>query len=1145
MPYIPPSQRNNVTPATASTPITTNSSYLPPSQRKVQAEQVSITPFAGSTAQASAQPVKPAANPYAYIGQEIIPVTGKESTLSKIGKSIVNYGLGTVGRTVSSVTDLMKQGAYNVGKVATGQKADFSKQLAMSDVFGDKYKAWESKQNPFVKGFVGAASESLLDPTTFVAGGIVDDLARAGLSKLGTFGKAGALGTTENVTTAAAAGQKAFGQTTVGKAMAAAAKAKAAAKRASAALPTQPIKPVTVSDTVRAGITKVSKKPLKPKATNIIPISERSIEDVASKEVKAFQYTNPEVRPFIKNEAQNIMNELKQGVKGNRFATTDEGGDLIWGGIKRFQSKSIDQIQDLTGADYNHVENALQRIIDDKGKENTKLAKQIELVIDDNLTSGAKRLEGFTAPPDPEYIQIKNAIEDVAKSSDIEKAKIERGFSRNARTDLNMADEIRNSITDNPLFYEQLHNVDTLAKADTKMAAGYNEALANWYKNIDSFEAADVPLAHRLANEAVKQGDIKTARIIITDVAEKLTKAGQYSQAANILRKSDPAVFTTFMERQLKKLNEQGAKFYGKKWSDIILTDDEIKAIHASDILGEADREKLMEQIGNRIAKSLPSSGMEKFDAWRRTAMLLNPKTHIRNTVGNAIMMAMRKSADTLNAGLQKAFLKEGDRTASTGWNKNNRIVDLVKDTWETEKKNLQMHTRWDISNIKVLNRDKQVFKGKTLNALDKFTKDTLALEDNIFLKGAYQDALGGYLKANNLNAVTEVAKTYAKRRAFEATFKEAYWLSQKINEAKRLPIAGKLIEGAIPFTTTPVNIAARAFEYSPGGLIKALATANKSTGARIIEDISKGLTGTAAAAAGMLLKKWGFARGAYGTSKIAEGLQSEAGEQPNSIITPWGSYTFDWAQPAAIPLAMGIAIAEALEKNDPSVMGTIIDSVIAGGDTLFNTTMLRNIKDLFGGAGSTTKKLLDIPVSYIEQAIPTILGQAARAIDPVKRSTYATSPVQEELKRIQSKIPFASKLLEPAVDVFGNAQKQGGFIQQFISPGYIEGKADDKVTNELLRLYKANKETDFLPKVLSGQFSKDSVEYNLTPEELTAMKKELGDLVHKQMASLVDSPNYKSRSDEANMKAFQTIVNNTYNNVKAKHIVKAKQAIK
>ena len=67
--------------------------------------------------------------------------------------------------------------------------------------------------------------------------------------------------------------------------------------------------------------------------------------------------------------------------------------------------------------------------------------------------------------------------------------------------------------------------------------------------------------------------------------------------------------------------------------------------------------------------------------------------------------------------------------------------------------------------------------------------------------------------------------------------------------------------------------------------------------------NLPRATMGTALTALGMLLSLLGKARTDRDKSKNAEDLKRVAGEQANSIITPWGSYTFDWAQPVAAPL--------------------------------------------------------------------------------------------------------------------------------------------------------------------------------------------------------------------------------------------------
>ncbi|MGB9845886.1 MAG: LPD38 domain-containing protein, partial [Desulfotomaculales bacterium] len=145
----------------------------------------------------------------------------------------------------------------------------------------------------------------------------------------------------------------------------------------------------------------------KPKTGVQIPIEERTFEEVGSRKVKAYMYEHPELKPFIQAEAERLLAELRDSVKGERFHTYTSEGEHIITGTRRFTSEPIARIKDATGASYEEIEKALQRIIKDEGQENQALAKKIELVIDDNLTRGTKTLEGYELPPNEDYIRAR------------------------------------------------------------------------------------------------------------------------------------------------------------------------------------------------------------------------------------------------------------------------------------------------------------------------------------------------------------------------------------------------------------------------------------------------------------------------------------------------------------------------------------------------------------------------------------------------------------------------------------------------------------------------------------------------------------------------------------------------------------------
>lgn len=492
--------------------------------------------------------------------------------------------------------------------------------------------------------------------------------------------------------------------------------------------------------------------------------------------------------------------------------------------------------------------------------------------------------------------------------------------------------------------------------------------------------------------------------------------------------------------------------------------------------------------------------------------------------------MLVRKGADILGAGMEKiAGLKPGERTKSFGWSRDKNLVETVNAAWESNKKDLLKQGRWDIESLRFLDREKRIFKNDFLEKMNSLSKDLLNAGDIPFVKRAYKDALGQFMDSNGLKIVSDEAHEYARRRAFEATYKQSNLLSDTIQKWKNTKGVGMLVEAAIPFSKTPANLAARAFEYSPGGLMKALySKASGKSAAVVIEDLAKGLTGSSIAGLGFLLADMGWAKSERNRSRNAEATLQQMGEQPNSITTPLGSYTFDWAQPLAVPFAMGVVLHEGLTKTDEIDMQTVIEAVASGSDTIFDMSMLRTFKDLLGGGyGSVTEQIASLPASYALQAFPTVLGQAARVVDPIKRNTYDQNKVKQMGKSIAARTPFLSKALEPKLDIFGKEQKQSGAVGQFLNPGFWKEKSDDPITQEVTKLYKATKDTSILPKVAPTYIMSGGKRYDLTPAEITAFQRTMGEKNYTDISKYLKAN--QSASEEAKTKRLAQIVKGNY----------------
>ena len=722
-----------------------------------------------------------------------------------------------------------------------------------------------------------------------------------------------------------------------------------------------------------------------------------------------------------------------------------------------------------------------------------------------------------------------------------------RGFSKNIKTDENMNKDIREYFTEKPIEYNRLENKKLAEHAQTRFKNEKLDNLVTEFKTKTNFKPEDVPLARLIANEVAKNGDIKTASEIVSIIAEKLTESGRFSQAAaaKVLRKSNPSALMEYLQRSIVKLNEKGAEKYGSKWKNINLSEQVQKEIYNLKLFDEEAIEKAMNKAHDDINAQLPASNMEKLDAWRRMAMLLNPKTHIRNVLGNALMMPARGISETMSTVAESVMLKNKPelRTKSFGYKNNKAIVKTVEETWNTLKDDLINGSgRYDIeSALSVGNKEKRIFKNNVLEKVNVKSKEWLNKGDEIFMQKAFKDSLGGYMKVQNLTEATTEAIEYATKKAQEATYRQANAFADWLNKAKRSTTKGGKVGGfvadvTVPFVKTPANILKTSYEYSPMGFLS-LAKSGK-TASEAIDIITKGLTGTGLFVAGCALANLGWARSARENSKNAEALNQMEGQNYNSIITPWGSYSFDWASPIAVPLAMGISVVESFDKKNISnnwvdkFTNVLYNTGNAGLDSLVNMSMLQGIKEALGGYGSNMDKVMGVPQDFLSQMIPTVFNQIARTVDPVKRNTYDPNPLKSFGKTLVNKIPFASKTLEPKVDTMGKEVTTGSagtrVLQNFISPGTAMSKNDDSNIKELSRLYDKNKDTAILPKVAPKSFKIDGEDKLLTPKELTQFQKTMGENELKGLTKALGNKN-----DDKKTKDLTKLATESYSKAK------------
>lgn len=516
---------------------------------------------------------------------------------------------------------------------------------------------------------------------------------------------------------------------------------------------------------------------------------------------------------------------------------------------------------------------------------------------------------------------------------------------------------------------------------------------------------------------------------------------------------------------------------------------------------GSLAQAEAMEDIYRFLGEKLPVNKWEMLQSWRKFGMLFNVKTHMRNIFSNLAYAGINRLDNTVSWLLER-LIGEEERTTALGWSltaEGQAIKPLLEQSYERALLQMRKQGKYEIGSGQ-LGQYRKMFGeskvGEVLNKASDWNSRMMEKEDTSFFRNAYINALGQIAVArgltqsdiqNNTEAFKK-AEEIAQQRAEEAVFRASNILSDVLKGLKHYNGAkgagktfGYLVDIAIPFTQTPASIAAESFMHTPLGLVKSAydlvqMTRGKSgkSKAQIINEVSKGITGSILFAIGLLLGNLGLFNTGYGKSEKERAADELAGRQENSFQFGDVSISLDWLQPTSTPLVVGASFAERLGAEGLS-LGSVFGAAMDGTDSLFEMTMLQSLYDILGGydAGASTT-LGSIAENAVSQSIPTLVGQLARAIDPVQRKTSGESAISNVIgdegfaqlvQQVMAKIPGLTFLLEPELDVWGNTVYRTGkatsgnavlnAFQQFVIPANIkQGTGDDEISQIVRKLY-------------------------------------------------------------------------------------------
>lgn len=295
-----------------------------------------------------------------------------------------------------------------------------------------------------------------------------------------------------------------------------------------------------------------------------------------------------------------------------------------------------------------------------------------------------------------------------------------------------------------------------------------------------------------------------------------------------------------------------------------------------------------------------------------------------------------------------------------------------------------------------------------------------------------------------------------------------------------------------VPFAQVPANLADRAIDYSPAGLVestvnlsKVLLKAKKGTltaaeQAQAVQNLGRNITGSALIAIAAGLASNGFIRvvnpGGEDENKdkaAFEKMQGQSGTQFNvsAFLRSQNGGSADWQdgdtlvsiaflEPFNAHLTIGALLAEDMKEEGQLTANTIAKDTFTGSLTaILDLPMFEKFRDVSDAYTYSTKersgeKLLDsvntLAANEVGSLIPNSVKGIAQGLDPYQRDLYSRDDAWGQAAD-QFRAVFDRDSLPIKQDSLGrDMMNEGGFLN-FLNSNILPGQITTYKTDELL----------------------------------------------------------------------------------------------
>ena len=719
---------------------------------------------------------------------------------------------------------------------------------------------------------------------------------------------------------------------------------------------------------------------------------------------------------------------------------------------------------------------------------------------------------------------------------------------------------------------------------------GWDAALRGWFDSVRSGQVSktNTALGWALYNNAANSGNVETAIDILEAMVGHQRNAAQAVQATRILKKLNPETQLYGVQRSVESLQEELNERYGEQKAPTLVIDKAL-AERLMKAKNQQERDSALRDIYRDIGRQMPSRFLDKWNAWRYMAMLGNPRTHVRNILGNAVfapvVAAKNLTATAIEAAVYRVSGGRLERSKGLlGPDAGSR--GLLKAAWgdygNVQEAAMSGGKYSDLANAnRYVEEGRAVFQSKAAKPLESFRKansKALDIEDAWFSQPHYAAAMAQYCKANGITAAQvqsgkglEKARAYAIQEAQKATYRDTNSFSQWVSglgrgmRSGKNPVtkaAGMAMEGILPFRKTPANILVRGLEYSPLGFLDGVKKAffdvrkERCTGAEAIDRISAGLTGTGLLGLGIFLAAQGLIRGHGGDDEPEKAFQEMMGHQAYSLELPDGtSITLDWLAPESMPFFVGVNLWEMTQgEKEPLTLSTILSAAGTVTEPLLEMSCLQSVNAVFDAVGYASSNdlsgletvLVSAAASYLTQALPTLAGQMERTAQNIRMTTYTeknaflTQDMQYTLGTASGRVPGVDYQQIPYIDAWGRTESTGSIAARaannFLNPAFTSRIDASAMEAELLRLYDATGENGVFPSRAAKYFNVASERKDLTAEEYVKYATVKGQTAYRLMGAVTAAEWYQVLSDSEKVRVVGSVYE--YANALAKSTV-------